>query len=146
MAFSYRFACVIKPNPMRVTMAKSKKYQSIPTFLHKDEFKEFVLPHLTKGSRGPEPKVTYYRLFNYILKFMHTGCQWEELPIEKDGSGQSEIHYTRIFRTFQRWQKDGCFEKIFANSVDQLFKNRLLDTTVVHGDGSMTTAKKGAIT
>ena len=114
MTFSYRVVCVIKPNPMRVTMAKSKKYQSIPTFLHEEEFNEFVLPHLTKGSRGPETKVPYYRLFNYILKLMHTGCQWEELPIEKDAFGQPEIHYTRIFRTFQRWQKDGCFEKIFG--------------------------------
>jgi len=131
---------------MRVKMAKSKKYQSIPTFLREEEFNEFVLPHLTKGSRGPETKVSYYRLFNYILKLMHTGCQWEELPIEKDIFGRSEIHYTRIFRTFQRWQKDGCFEKIFVNSVDQLFKNRLLDTAVIHGDGSTTAAKKGAIT
>jgi transposase len=47
---------------------------------------------------------------------MHTGCQWEELPIEKDASGKPEIHHTRIFRIFQRWVKDGCFEKIFVGS------------------------------
>ncbi len=28
---------------------------------------------------------------------MHTGCQWEEIPIEKDESGKPEIH----FRSFQ---------------------------------------------
>ena len=145
-AFSYRVVFVIKPNSMRVIMAKSKKYQSIPTFLHEDEFNEFVLAHLTKGSRGPAAKVSYCRLFNYILKLMHTGCQWEEISIEKDVSGKPEIHYTRIFRTFQRWQKDGCFEKVFVNSVHQLFKSKLLDTTVIHGDGSMTAAKKGVIT
>jgi transposase len=133
------------PNVNRVRMARSKKYQSIPTFLQQAEFNEFVLPHLTNGSRGPKTKVSYYRLFNYILKFMHTGCQWEEIPIEKDISGKPEIHYTRIFRIFQRWQKDGCFEKIFVNSVDHLSKNNLLDTTVIHGDGSTTTAKKGGI-
>jgi transposase len=76
---------------------------------------------------------------------MSCGCQWEEIPIEKDVSGKPEIHYTRIFRTFQRWQRDGCFEKIFVGSVQHLFENNLLDTDVIHGDGSTTAAKKGAI-
>ncbi len=125
-------------------MSRSKKYQSIPTCLTEAEFDEFVLEHLTDGSRGPSTKLSYFTLFNYILKLMHTGCQWKEIPIEKDASGKPEIHHTRIFRTFQRWQQDGCFEKIFVNSVHQLFANKLLDTSVVHGDGSTTSAKKGA--
>lgn len=126
-------------------MSRSKRYQSIPTQLTEDEFNQFVLPHLTKGTKGPKTKVSFYRLFNYILKLMHTGCQWEEIPIEKDASGKPEIHHTRIFRTFQRWQKDGCFEKIFKGSVQQLFDHKLLDTSVIHGDGSTTEAKKGVI-
>ncbi len=126
-------------------MIQTRKYKRIPTDLKKDEFNEFVLPHLTRGSSGPPTQVPYHRLFNYILKLMHTGCQWAELPIEKDASGQPEIHYTRVFRTFKRWEKDGCFKKIFVNSVAQLFKRDLLDIEVIHGDGSMTAAKKGAI-
>lgn len=126
-------------------MAKSKIYQSIPTVLKEDEFNEFVLPHLTKGSRGPNTKLTFHRLFNYLLKLMHTGCQWEELPIEKDKFGKPEIHYTRLFRIFQRWLNDGCFDNIFVGSVSELFKHNLLDTKVIHGDGSTTVAKKGEI-
>jgi len=76
---------------------------------------------------------------------MHTGCQWEELPIEKDDLGKPEIHHTRIFRTFKRWIKDGCFEQIFIGSVSELFTKNLLDVTVVHGDGTTTSAKKGEI-
>jgi len=125
-------------------MSRSKKYQSIPTHLTEAEFEQFVLLYLTEGSRGPSTKLSFYRLFNYILKLMHTGCQWEEIPIEKDAFGKPEIHHTRIFRTFQRWQQDGCFEKIFVVSVNELFKNKLLNTTVIHGDGSTTVAKKGA--
>ena len=75
---------------------------------------------------------------------MHTGCQWSELPIEKDASGKPEIHYTRVFRVFQRWVRDGCFEKIFISSVARLFKNGFLKVDVIHGDGSTTAAKKGA--
>ena len=126
-------------------MSRSKKYQSIPTHFTEDQFDQFVLPHLTEGSRGPKTKVSFCSLFNYILKLMHTGCQWGEIPIEKDASGKPEIHHTRIFRTFQRWLKDGCFEKIFVSSVQKLFENNLLDTDVIHGDGSTTAAKKGAI-
>ena len=96
-------------------------------------------------TKSNKTKLPFYRLFNYILKLMHTGCQWEEIPIEKDESGKPEIHHTRIFRTFQRWHKDGCFEKIFESSVQQLFDHKLLDTSVIHGDGSTTEAKKGGI-
>ena len=126
-------------------MGRSKRYQRIPTSLTEKEFTEFVLPHLTIGRRGPPLKVPLHRIFNYILKLLHTGCQWSELPIEKDASGKPEIHYTRVFRIFQRWQKDGCFEKIFAESVKRLSDKDLLDTSVLHGDGSTTCAKKGAI-
>ena len=126
-------------------MARSKKYQSIPTSLTEKEFEEFVLPHLTKGSRGPGTKLSFYRIFNYILKLMHTGCQWEELPIKKDLFGMPEVHYSNVFRIFQRWERDGCFSKIFVGSVERLFKASLLDTSVLHGDGTTTAAKKGAI-
>ena len=54
-------------------MQKSKKYQSIPTNLTEPQFNEFVLPYLTKGSRGPNTKISFYRIFNYVLKLMHTG-------------------------------------------------------------------------
>ena len=126
-------------------MAKNQKWQEIPTILTESQFNEFVLEHLTKGSRGPSPKLSSYKIFNYILKLIHTGCQWEEIPIQKDCYGNAEIHYTRLFRIFQRWQRDGCFEQIFSNSVQCLFKNRLLDTSIIHGDGTTTAAKKGAI-
>lgn len=126
-------------------MSTSQKWQSIPTVLKEEEFNEFILSHLTKGSRGPATKLSFYVIFNYILKFMHIGCQWKELPIAKDLSGKAEIHHTRIFKIFQRWISDGCFEKIFVGSVETLFKNNLLDTSVIHGDGTTTSAKKGGI-
>jgi len=80
-------------------------------------------------------------LQNFVLIFQST----IELPIEKDASGKPEIHHTRIFRIFQRWVKDGCFEKIFVGSVGELFTKNLLDVSVIHGDGTTTSAKKGAI-
>jgi hypothetical protein len=126
-------------------MARKKQYNTIPVALSEKEFNEFILPHLKKGSRGPEKKISFYKLFNYILKLMHTGCQWKNVPIEKDDSGNPEIHYTSIFKMFRFWVKEGCFEKIFESTVLKLFEEKMLDTSVMHGDGTSTVAKKGEI-
>jgi hypothetical protein len=77
-------------------MAKRKRWQEIPTELSLERFREFVLPHLSVGSRGPAPKLSLHTLFNYILKLLYLGCQWKELPIKKDKQGREEIHYTGV--------------------------------------------------
>jgi hypothetical protein len=124
-------------------MRANKHYNSIPTALSEADFNQFVLPHLTKGSRGPNKKISFFKLFNYILKLMHTGCQWSNIPINKDESGEAEIHYTSIFKAFKFWVKAGCFNKIFESSVLRLFEAKMIDISVIHGDGTCTTAKKG---
>ena len=124
-------------------MAESQSWQWIPTHLTLEQFEQFVLPHLHIGSRGPKPKLALHTLFNYILKFLYLGCQWKELPIEKDKDGKPEIHYTRIYRVFRRYEVHGCFDAIFAGSVLQLHQNDHLDISVIHGDGTTTVAKKG---
>jgi transposase len=122
-------------------VTKSEQYQGIPTKLNRKQFERFVLPHLTRGSRGPAAKIPLHTMFNYILQLLYMGCQWKELPIEKDQEGHPEIHYTRVYSTFRRWDAAGCFDAIFTNSVSTLLQADLLDTTVIHGDGTTTAAK-----
>ncbi|MEL7086775.1 MAG: transposase [Cyanobacteria bacterium J06597_1] len=124
-------------------MAQSQMWQWIPTHLSLEEFETFVLPHLHTGSRGPQPKLTLHAIFNYILKLLYLGCQWKELPIETDKEGQPEIHYSRIYRAFRRFEAHGCFDVIFTGSVVQLHQTDSLDISVIHGDGTTTAAKKG---
>jgi transposase len=124
-------------------MSKSPRWQCIPTHLNLEQFEEFVLPHLTVGSRGPKPKLALHSIFNYILQALYLGCQWKQLPIEKDPQGDPEIHHTRIYSAFRRWQAKGCFDAIFAGSVTALQKHDHLDVSVIHGDGTTTAAKKG---
>ena len=126
-------------------MPRTRRYNKIPTYLRENEFNEFVLPYLKKGTRGPDRKLPFLKLFNYILKLMHTGCQWENIPIDKDVEGKAEIHYTNIYNAFKFWVKHGCFDKIFEASVLRLFACKMLDISVLHGDGTCTAAKKGAI-
>ncbi len=94
-------------------MAKRACWRAIPTELSLERFEEFILPHLTVGQRGPAPKLSLHALFNYILKLLYLGCQWKELPIDKDATGRRVIHHIRIWRTFRRWVTDGCFNAIF---------------------------------
>ena len=110
------------PILLGVEVAKSEQWQCIPTRLSIEQFQQFVLPHLSIGSRGPAPKLTLHAVFNYILQSLYLGCQWKELPIEKDQEGRPEIHYTRIYGAFRRWQADGCFDAVFAGSVAMLHK------------------------
>ena len=124
-------------------MTGNPAWQVISTRLSLEHFEQFVLPHLGHGRRGPPPTLSLHKLFNYILQALYMGCQWQMLPIERNAKGFPEIHYTRVYRTFRRWQTDGSIERIFSATVHQLHQDRLLDVSVVHGDGTTTAAKKG---
>src|SRR3954462_9473750 len=60
-------------------MAGSRRGQAIPTQLGPGLFEQFVLPHLSTGRRGPAPKLSLFKIFNYILQLLYLGCQWKEL-------------------------------------------------------------------
>lgn len=53
----------------------------IPTKLTEEQFIEHIDPYLSKAKRGFSCQIPRYRLFNYVLYWLHTGCQWEEIPI-----------------------------------------------------------------
>jgi transposase len=118
---------------------------AIPVQLSEEEFEQFILPHLSLPKRGPRCKLGYHKPFNYILKVLYTGMQWKELPIDQGPDGNVEIHYTGIFKLFARWAEDGSLEQAFIASVKSLDESQRLDLSVLHGDGSNTMAKKGAM-
>jgi transposase len=124
-------------------MAKTQPRRGIPVELSDAQFDEFVLPHLTRGLRGPMPKLPLRKIFNYILKLLYLGCQWKTLPIDKDPAGRPEIHPTSVYRIFRRWIADGCLDAILLGSVCKRHEDQLLDTSIIHGDGTTTAAKKG---
>lgn len=122
---------------------KKKSRPRIPVQLTEPEFNQFILAHLPPKIRGRPFKITRYKIFNYIMKFLYMGCQWKMLPIDKDESGQPEIHYSQVFRVFQHWLNYGTLLNLFENSVFQLANGNLLDVSIIHGDGTTTMAKKG---
>jgi transposase len=117
----------------------------IPVQLSEPEFKEFIFPHLSMPKRGPRCKIGYHRLFNLILWVLYTGMQWKCLPIPHDTQGKPAIHYTTVYKVFAKWADDGSLWQAFAASVAHLSAEKHLDLRVLHGDGTNTVAKKGAM-
>lgn len=116
---------------------------TIPVTLTEFQFSEFILPYLPIRTRGRPYKISRYKIFCYIMHILYTGCQWKMIPIGKDKNGKPEIHYSQIFRIYKRWVEHGSFVEIFINSVSTCHEHGLLDTSIFHGDGSTTMAKKG---
>ena len=59
---------------------------TIPVSLTEMQFNEHVRPFLNTAKRGYECSILLHKVFNYILYRLHTGCQWERLPIDPDPS------------------------------------------------------------
>ena len=117
----------------------------IPVQLSEPEFEAFILQHLSMPRRGPKCKLGYHRVFNLILWLLYTGMQWKCLPVPTDTNGTPVIHYTTVYKVFARWVDDGSLWQAFVASVRHLAAENHLDTSVLHGDGTNTVAKKGAM-
>ena len=117
---------------------KSPRYNGIPKQVSRKDFNRYILPHLSKRIKGPKPKLSFYKIFNYILYVLHTGIQWNQLRTRRN-----ELHWSNVYKWHSRWSKDGSYENLFQVSVIHLLDTDELDTTRLHGDGSNTVVKKG---
>ena len=130
---------------MMSTTAPKPATTPIPVQLSAPEFEAFILPHLSMPKRGPKCKLGYYRVFKLILRVLYTGMQWKCLPIPQDADGKPVIHYTTIYKVFAKWADDGSLWQAFVARVRHLAAEKHLDLRVLHGDGTNTVAKKGAM-
>ena len=120
------------------TKTKIRLKKKLPIKVSEKDFNKFIKPYLRKPVKGPKPKISYYKTFNYILFVLHTGIQWKQLKTYKN-----EIHWSNVYKWHNRWSKDGSYENLFASSVKLLNDKGKLDLSILHGDGSNTVAKKG---
>ena len=115
----------------------------IPTHLTQEQFEQHVSRHLSKARRGFISKIPLYKIFNYLLYFLHTGCQWDQLPIEPDPQNplQKEISPDAVAYHFRKWSRDGSLKKVWKESIPAIEEE--LDLSEINLDGSHTIAKKG---
>jgi len=116
---------------------------TIPTSVTEDQFKTHILPFLSTAKRGFVSKIPLYKMFNYMLYRLHTGCQWDELPIAKDANdpAEAEISWWAVYYHFRKWSRDGSLERVWQHSVQVIKAD--LDGSVLNLDGSHALAKKG---
>ncbi len=116
----------------------SKK--KLPIRISQNDFNQYIKPCLKRRHHGPDPKISSYKIFNYILYVLHTGIQWRQLPIQRD-----EIHWSNVYKWHNRWSRDGSYERLFESSVALLDRKGELDLSILHGDGTNVVAKKGVL-
>src|SRR5215831_6017944 len=127
------------------TTAPTPVTTPMPVQLSAPECTAFILPHLSMPKRGPKCKLGYHRVFNLILWLLYTGMQWKCWPVPQDANGKPLIHYTTVYKVFAKWADDGSLWQAFVASVAHLAAEKHLDLRVLHGDGTNTVAKKGAM-
>jgi transposase len=119
-------------------LTKSKPAMSaIPTSVTQEQFNQHSLPYMSTAQRGYVSKIRLYKLFNYVLYRLHTGCQWAEVPIEQ----ADDITWWAVYHHFRKWSRDGSLQRVFEHSIEAV--QDLLDLSVLNVDGSHAVAKKG---
>src|SRR5215510_1378416 len=121
------------------TTTSSFVYNRLPTKVSRKAFNRYIEPHLYRPKKGPKPKLSLFKIFNYILYVLHTGMQWEQLQ-----TNRQELHDTNVYKWHNRWSNEGSYQALVEASVMHLHHTDQLDTSVLHGDGSNTVVKKGA--
>jgi len=124
---------------METEITEKFRYNEIPKQVSRKDFNRYIDPHLRKPRKGPKPKISFYKIFNYILYVLHTGIQWDKLKTRRN-----ELHWSNVYRRHNQWSKDGSYQKLFSASIIHLKDTEQLDTSIIHGDGSNIVAKKGA--
>ena len=127
--------------PQDLTAPPALVYTEIPKQVSRKDFNRYIAPTLKRPTKGPKPKLSLYKIFNYILYVLHTGIQWQQLK-----PNRNELHWSNVYKWHNRWAKNGSYQALFEASVIQLQATDQLDVSILHGDGSNTVVKKGGLT
>jgi transposase len=116
---------------------------TISTKITEEDFNYHIRPCLSTAKRGFVSKIPLFKVFNYILYRLHTGCQWHQLPLAPDPHHpeKSEISYHAVYYHFRKWSADGSLETVWQLSI--LIIEEALDLSELNLDGTHSMAKKG---
>ena len=117
---------------------------TIPISVTEEQFRVHIRPHLSTAKRGFVCKIALCKVFNYILYRLHTGCQWDQLPINPDPSApeKKEISHDAVYYHFHKWSRDGSLERLLEHSI--LSIREQIDTHHLNLDGSHVGSRRSA--
>ncbi len=117
---------------------------TIPESVTQEQFEQYILPYLTTAKRGYVSKTPLVGIFNLILYRLHTGCQWDCLPVSKDAQERerrNEPSWQAVYDHWRQWSADGSLERVWQQSILTIRED--LDLQQLNLDGSHAIAKKG---
>ena len=116
---------------------------TIPTRVTEKQFDEHIRPQVSTAQRGYECQIPLYKVFNYILYRLHTGCQWNQLPVEADPTDatKKEISWQAVYYHYRKWSQDGSLERVWQASIKTIQAE--LNLSEINLDGTHAIAKKG---
>lgn len=117
---------------------------TIPESVTERQFTDYILPNLTIAKRGYVSRTPLVGIFNLILYRLHTGCQWDCLPVAKSANereARGEPSWQAVYYHFRKWSADGSLAQLWQASI--LLVKDDLDLQHMNLDGSHAVAKKG---
>ena len=87
-----------------------------------------------RGRKARDPR----EVMNAILWILRTGAPWKDLP-------QRYPPYQTCHRRFQQWVRQGVFQRIAQELVEDLNERGKIDIREAFIDGSFAPAKKGVL-
>lgn len=118
---------------------------TIPESVTETQFNEYILPYLSVAQRGYVSKTPLHGIFNLILYRLHTGCQWDRLPVSKTAEARvqrNEPSWQAVYDHWRKWSSDGSLERVWQSSIECMTAD--LDLKQMNLDGSHALAKKGS--
>ena len=109
--------------------------------LSKDKIERWIVPHLSKGSRGTKVRVELWRIVAAILYRLKSGCQWRMLPVEQFFTSKAKLSRSGVYHHYREWVRDGSFKTVWIELLKA--NHQLLDLSSMQLDGSHTPAKNG---
>jgi transposase len=109
--------------------------------LSKDKIERWIVPHLSKGSRGAKVGVELWRIVAAILYRLKSGCQWRMLPVEQFFTSKAKLSRSGVYHHYREWVRDGSFKTVWIELLKA--NHQLPDLSSMQLDGSHTLAKNG---
>lgn len=107
--------------------------------LSKGMIERWILPHVSKGRRGPEPSVEIVNVIRAVFYRLKTGCQWRMLPL-KEFFQKQKLSWGGVYYHHRRWIKDGTWKRVWIALLKE--NKKVLDLSSMQLDGSQSPAKK----
>jgi transposase len=84
-------------------------------------------------------KIALYKVFNYIVYRLYTGCQWTALPIGQDTNDptQPESSWDAVYYPYRQWSLDESLEQVWPHNIPTIREDLGRSVLSLHGSHAL---------